>query len=156
MCFCVENFKTIPHYSKYKITTKGRIWSNYKNDWLKHSFDKKGYMRVSVVNDDNIRKTVRNHILVMETYGNRDINLVIDHIDRNKQNNCICNLRNTTISENNRNRNKKGTIRPHRRKFRFSYKIGKVYHQKYFDTERDARIQQLVYISLRKVFKIIL
>jgi hypothetical protein len=55
MCFCVENIKVIPGYSKYKITTKGNIYSNYRNRYLSiKATDKDGYLKVSMFRSKKI------------------------------------------------------------------------------------------------------
>ena len=66
------------------------------------------------VKDDNyIHSSGRNntgchklhHMVFCLAGGKIDLDLVIDHIDRNKLNNCAINLRQVTVTVNNRNRN---------------------------------------------------
>ena len=153
MCYCIENLKDIPNYNKYMITSKGRVWSKYKRDWITLLFCKKGYLRVSIYNNDGKRKTIRIHKLVAMTYLTN--NNIIDHIDRNKTNNCVCNLRDTDLETNSFNCFKKGRIlRISPNRYRFSYKFNRIYYQKFFERYEEARTYQLVYQSLQKIFKI--
>lgn len=64
-----------------------------------------------------LRKTLYRHTLVAETFlGVRPEGMVIDHLDNNKENSCVSNLRYTTIRDNSIKNNKKvnpdGTLRP--------------------------------------------
>jgi hypothetical protein len=71
------------------------------------SFNAKGYRQVSIDG-----KTYRYHRLVYIYHnGNIDNNLEIDHIDRNKSNNKIENLRAVTSIENQWNKSNRGCIR---------------------------------------------
>jgi hypothetical protein len=74
---------------------------------LKKGLDGNGYELVSLCNNGK-KKTFQIHILVAEAYleKNED-SYVIDHIDRNKLNNNVSNLRYVTIQINSRNRTKK-------------------------------------------------
>lgn len=64
---------------------------------LKHDVAKSGYHRIEILN-----KKYLVHRLVFEYFGNEplDGNMVIDHIDRNPNNNSINNLRQVTQKEN--------------------------------------------------------
>jgi hypothetical protein len=110
-----EIFKDIPNYEgMYQISNLGRIKSidrkvksrnSYrisKGKILKPSLDGFGYPIVSL-SKNNIKKTKKIHILVCESFLNHfscGFDIVIDHIDSNKQNNNLSNLRLVTQREN--------------------------------------------------------
>lgn len=82
------------------VTTGGLIYRySEKDDKLilcKQSDNGKGYLRITTPNG-----TVKSHRLVWETFnGKIPSGMEIDHIDSNKQNNCIDNLRCVTHYEN--------------------------------------------------------
>ena len=79
---------------KYAVTTDGKVWSYLSNKFLT-PFDKNGYERVELQG-----KPFLVHRLVAETYiPNIDNKPTVDHIDRNKHNNCVENLRWATFQE---------------------------------------------------------
>ena len=94
----------IQNYPNYLIYDDGRVYNKKRKIFMKQYFDKDGYCRVNLCKD-NKKKTFRIHRLVALHY----ISLVdgkneVDHIDRNKSNNDISNLRWANSSENNLNK----------------------------------------------------
>jgi len=86
-------------YPNYLIYNDGRVYSKNKNKFLK-PYISDGYHRIRLINNDGT-KCFRVHRLVALHY----IPLVegkdqVDHIDRNKTNNHISNLRWANNSEN--------------------------------------------------------
>lgn len=96
-------WKQIPDFPDYEISHLGNIRSNKfgKQHILSPRPDKDGYWRVNISNKDKIRKTKYIHTLIMETFvGPRPNGTVIDHINQDKQDNRVENLRYTTVQQN--------------------------------------------------------
>lgn len=99
--------KTIPNFSKYKINTKGEIFS-YQRGWegkkLITPYNKAyGYYSLSIVNDEGEKVHCLVHRLVAITYlPNPENKPEVNHIDGNKLNNFVDNLEWVTRSENNK------------------------------------------------------
>ena len=94
------------------------------------------------------------HRLIGECFiENPDNKLFIDHIDRNKTHNCICNLRWATSRENNLNRvftNKKGYIqKPKSGNYQLCYTINKKRKSKTYKNEVQAVLEQTIYQVLQ-------
>jgi superfamily II DNA/RNA helicase len=76
----------------YRINPQGEIWSNHFNKIMSPT-NEKGYLRISLTNNEG-RKTYRIHrLLAIQYIPNPDNLPEIDHIDRNKLNNDLSNLR---------------------------------------------------------------
>jgi hypothetical protein len=97
--------KKIPKYNgKYLIDKDGNVFSNVKNRLLKPCLNKRGYL---VVNVDGVVRPI--HQLMAETFLDKNYKnkgLLVDHIDRNKTNNNLVNLRITDKSVNSINRDR--------------------------------------------------
>lgn len=97
--------KDIPGYEGlYAATEDGQIWSYRRQRFLKPSINGGGYLKVALCKDGN-PKTYHVHRLIALTYISNPDNLPeIDHIDRDKLNNSIKNLRWVSRRENVLNR----------------------------------------------------
>lgn len=99
-----EIWKAIPDYPKYLISSKGRVRSLKNNhDLLLKPVITNGYYRVSLSCNGKIDEKLVAY-LVYFTFNQDEIreNYVVDHIDGNKTNNNVENLRYISRSENTR------------------------------------------------------
>lgn len=92
---------SVENYSGYGITENGQVWSYKSNKWISQRYDKYGYLRVTLINDDKKMKTELVHRLVALAYiPNPDGKETVNHRDENKENNCVSNLEWMTKQEN--------------------------------------------------------
>ncbi len=95
----IENkYRIIYNASNYGISTDGEVYSFKTNRVLKGSI-RNGYIRHSITFNDGEVRRLSAHRLVYETYIGQ-INGIIDHIDGNKANNSLSNLRDISQSDN--------------------------------------------------------
>ena len=87
---------------KYLIDENGNVWSNYTNKFLKWCEDGDGYASVTLRKNGK-QFCARIHQIVATNFLGRKPNECVDHIDRNKKNNCVSNLRICTNSQNQMN-----------------------------------------------------
>lgn len=141
-------------FYNYLINEYGHIVSFHKNSkkLLKNSHtNKKGYIINSAVCPDTNRKNWGNHQLVAIAFLNypKKVNRteVIDHIDRNRKNNHVSNLRIVSWADNARNRTKEGesasrtniswSLEKRKWKAYISYNKKQI-HLGYFNSEEEA------------------
>lgn len=100
----MEQYKTHPFYNEYEISNKGNVRNKKTNRILKTRYNNKGYERVNL-RKDKVVKTILIHRLVLEAWnGEIPNNMHVDHIDRDRKNNELENLRVVTPHQNNINR----------------------------------------------------
>ena len=91
-------------YSKYKISKDGKIWSKSCSK-IKLSHSVKGYYKIELAKDNGETKIVFVHRLLAEVFiKNPKKKKTVDHIDRNRTNNDLSNLRWATMKEQNNNK----------------------------------------------------
>ena len=100
-------FKPFPinlngYETKYKVTNDGRIWSEYLQGFMKPYFSKGGYMRVKVNFGERNKKFMVHRLVALAFIENKDPeNLTqVDHINCNRTDNCVENLRWVTPKQN--------------------------------------------------------
>ena len=95
-----EVWKDIPNFPDYQVSNLGRIKNIKTNLIKKQRINKYGYCDIKL-NDKGIYKMFLVHRLVAQAFlPNPDNLLEVNHIDCNKQNNCVSNLEWCTRSEN--------------------------------------------------------
>lgn len=103
----MEQWQDIPGYEGlYQVSTLGRIKGNRGIKSLR--IDKRGYLTVWLCKD-SIQKNYKAHRLVALAFiPNPENKATVNHIDGNKQNNCVENLEWATHSENINHANRTG------------------------------------------------
>lgn len=98
-------FKNIPKYDNYSISSCGKLKNNKSGRILKTFIGGHGYEYCRIINNDGHFKTTIHNLVSMVFIGSRPENFEIDHIDRNKLNNNVYNLRYVSKSDNLKNKN---------------------------------------------------
>ena len=109
-----EVWKDIDGYEGlYQVSNLGRVKSLKNKKILKYSKNYKGYCQINLYKNGK-RKKYCIHRLVALGYVNNILNKEqVNHIDGNKENNCVYNLEWVTCSENNKHAYKIGLNKSH-------------------------------------------
>jgi hypothetical protein len=143
----METWREVIDWPQYSVSSEGRIRNNRKQKLLNPSLDSKGYKKISVGAAKD-RKTLWIHREIAKCFLENPTNLpIIDHINRNRQDNRIENLRWVTYSDNQVNRdyinNSTGERCIYKHGHRFVVMIRRKGYpriQQYFSTLGEAKI----------------
>ena len=98
-----EIWKIITDYENYSVSNLGNVRNDGRCKNKKNIINKNGYSTISLYKN-GIKKTCYIHRLVALAFlENPDSKKQVDHIDNNRNNNNVSNLRWATVSENIRN-----------------------------------------------------
>lgn len=94
----------IQNFPNYEISTQGSVRNKVTGRIVKPSKTKKGYLSLNLYRDGKSSSKLV-HRLVAETFiPNPENKPTVDHLDRDKENNCVDNLRWATHYEQSNNR----------------------------------------------------
>jgi hypothetical protein len=149
----VEVFRPIDDYDNYSISSFGRVKNVKTGRILKAGINRYGYLEVCLC-EDAIIKTFKVHRLVACAFiDNPDDKQCVDHIDNNRTNNHLTNLRFASYSENQHNRKLSSNNTSNVKGVSFNKKVKKWHariridgiqiHIGYYDNLEDAKIARI-------------
>jgi hypothetical protein len=143
-----EIWRSIDGYDNYEVSTHGRVRNAATARILKPFIQSSGYLQVSLYKDKKERKFYIHRLVAQEFIDNPDDKQFADHIDNDRTNNSVNNLRWASGKENQGNRLKqqntsskyKGVyFNKQCKKWKVQIKIDdKRKHLGYFENEKDA------------------
>lgn len=137
-------YKRSEDFPGYVVGSNGTVYSLLRGKFIVPAIDKKEYMRISLMNKNSSRgrSCIKLHRLVAKTFLGES-NLQVNHIDKNKTNNSLCNLEYVTQSENlfHRFSGEKRFVNKYRGKWRSAVILGRGVRLrpfKMFDSKEEA------------------
>ena len=148
----MEEFKKIANYN-YSVSNLGHVRNDVTNRILTNMIDTNGYYQVNLYKNKKM-KTIQVHKLVANAFiANPDDKPCVDHINNNRLDNNINNLRWCTYTENNRNKSMKSNnssgikgVTFHKKSNKWCAQImidGINIHIGYYDTIEEATIARV-------------
>ena len=140
----VELWAPVPDFPAYEVSTKGQV-RNSKGHRLSQRKSTRGYLDVSLCKKGKRKHAVLHQLVAQAFLPNPHSKPLVDHIDGDKTNNTVGNLRWATHSENTINSpSHRGTsmmkgVRKERGKWRAEIHFGgKTHHLGMYNDEEDA------------------
>ena len=124
----LNEFEPLKGYETlYKINRLGHIYSCKQNKILRNQTNTNEYQYINLTINGNIKKNYIHRLLGIQYIRRHSPHLEIDHIDRNRTNNSLTNLRWVTHQENlnNKSNNIKNLSKEALRKRAFKLKVAK-------------------------------
>ncbi len=100
----IEQWRLISGYDIYEVSSHGRVRNNTNGRMLKLHTNNDGYRYVGLYKQKKTSSRRVHRLVAFAFLDKNNEHTEVDHIDHNKINNMVDNLRWTTKSENQRNR----------------------------------------------------
>ena len=152
----------IQGYPNYLIYQDGRVWSNIrKGRFLKHGVTKGGYHQVGISQDKKPKRFYVHRLVAIHYIPNPDNKPEVDHINQDKSDNRLENLRWVTSLENGQNQgdridntsgHKNICYQKRKNTWHFKKTINKKTYRKFFRTKIDAICYKFCFILFQKYF----
>ena len=143
-----EEFKSIDNYDNYLVSNFGNIKNNKTNRIMKQDTHKQGYKQIGLTKNGKQKHFYVHRLVGIAFLENPDNKQMIDHIDENKANNNVKNLRWATCKDNLANQGKRTNNKSGFKgvcfdkplnKYKAYIRInGKIKHLGYFETAEEA------------------
>ena len=102
-----EEWRSINSYINYQVSNVGRVRNSKTGRILKPNLASNGYFTVGLSKNGGVKTHAIHQLVAKEFLRNPNDKPCIDHIDGNKTNNSLDNLRLCSYSQNNRNSSKR-------------------------------------------------
>ena len=99
----IEQWRLIDGYDNYEISSHGRVRINKTSKILSLKYETNGYVRIGLTKDKKQKYFNVHRLVAFAFLEKKDEDIEVDHIDHNRSNNMLNNLRWTTTSINGRN-----------------------------------------------------
>jgi len=137
----------IPNFPNYLIYRDGSVWSKKRSKYLKH-FLRGHYKSIGFKIDGKNKFMLLHRLLAITFIPNPENKPCVDHIDRNKLNNNLDNLRWVTYTENNCNKVVSGKIKERyitmTKNNRFQISITRHYKTLFIKSSKNWTLEQAV------------
>ncbi len=142
-------------YENYLIYSDGKVYNQKYKRYLKQDVNWSGYSRVNLCKDGTVKKYSVHRLIALHYIKNDENKPYVDHINRDRSDNRVENLRWVTPTENNENvgENKRNTsghknIDYHKknRTWRFNKQYRKKIYLKHFISKKEALCFKFVFL----------
>jgi hypothetical protein len=99
-------YRIIPNYPNYEVDEDGNVRNVKTQRVLKNWNMGSGYRATTIINEKGQKRSYIHRIVALTWISEQPDGCNIDHIDRNKLNNNVSNLRWVSFSKNSLNRNR--------------------------------------------------
>jgi len=95
-----EEFRTIKGYENYRVSNKGRVWSDKTNKMLRPRLGNRGYYDIALKNNSKSKRFYVHRLVALTFIPNPENKPQVNHIDLNRTNSNVENLEWCTDQEN--------------------------------------------------------
>ena len=100
----MEEFRKIKDFENYEVSNFSNVRNIKTGRIIKQSVNSRGYYIIKMCNIKTAKCYTVHRLIALQFIDNPDNKICVDHIDRNKSNNNVENLRWVSLSENQMNR----------------------------------------------------